>query len=613
MAKDKPKLPDGVTLEMLKENWKEAIAAYQPAFKRAQVIDATDRGKLWKAINAKFPKYQILPDTNHVSYVKANLLASLYSVGRSAHLLATSEHDIDTVENINLILDHIWDTQKVAYHQMLAGERAALLNMGVTQVGWDNSILKGTEDMFSKGTISLKNISPLKFMRDPFAIDLATSGYCMTWDEFHKNTILRNKKYAGFKEYLELTSKKLASDTIKAMTDQQTPPTKDYYNVVIHWVQLNGKVHEIHTVDTDHILLVKEDIKPSMFPFAQLFCNIPAGDVIGTSEPSRIFANSVAYNLINSLILTAEVKNQKPPRFVSNMAQINLRDFIQHGADSDYTFIVQGDATRAVHYHQFPQVSQTASSTLSTLAGDMQLVTGVDGKYTGKDTGSLLTTGGMEQMLDQATLIDQPKIVNYEDYTIQLTKLILGNLRAFGSKRSYFLRDPNTRQLKVIDVNYDELKDDTVFDYSIAISAHLPKNKQRIAQMANVIMEKQMQYNQTAQQPVELITAEEWLMMQDLPLKEQMLERMGLERQEDYVDKVAKTIFQYAEFLDLGMSGDDALLATADAIQNNSPQIAPPQGQVELRDEGMPPMEQGMGMNMGEDIEGQLSFDDLEM
>jgi len=564
-------MPDGITIEQLKENWTEAYSAYQPAFKRAQILDATDRGKLWKAINAKFPKYQVLPDTNHVSYIKSNLLASLYSVGRSAHLSPTSEHDQEIVRHINIMLEHIWDTQQVPYYQMLAGERAALLNLGITQVGWDNSIIRGTEDTFTKGSPTFKNIDPLKFMRDPYAIDLDTSAYCMTWDEYHKNVILRNKNYANFKEYLNTHNGATPKDTIKPMTDQPNRPAKNYFRVVIHWVQKDGKVHEIHTIDSEFVLYVKEDIKPSIFPFAELYCNIPAGDVVGTSEPSKIFANSIAYNLMNSIILTAEVKNQKPPRFVNNQSQINLRDFVQHGADSDYTFIVQGDASKAVHYHQFPQVSQSAISTLGTIMQDVQLISGVDGSYTGKDTGSILTTGGIEQMLDQATLVDQPKIVNYEHYTTRLTKLVLGNLRSFGNKRSYFLKDSKTKQYRNISVDFSELKDDTVFDYSLNISAHLPKNKQRIAQVANVIMEKQMQYNAEGQQGVSLMTPEEWLMMQDLPMQEYMLERMGIERSRDYVDKVAKVIFQYAELLDTGMKPEDALLATADAMQTGQP------------------------------------------
>ena len=573
------KLPDNITIELLQSNWKEALTAYRPAFKRAQVLDATDRGKIWKAIRAKFPKYQVLPDTNHVAYVKNNLLASLYSVGRSATLTPTSEHDVSITRQINIILEHIWDTQQVSYYQMLAGERAALTNLGITQVGWDNSILKGTEESFAKGAPTFKNVDPLKFMRDPYATSLDTAAYCITWDEYHKNVIKRNPNYKKeFKKY-EDQQRTLADDTPRNMTDQPKRPTKNYYRIVTHWLQIGDKVHEIHTLDNEHVLYVKEDIKPSMYPFAELYCNIPAGDVIGTSEPSKIFANSIAYNLMNSIILTADVKNQKPPRFVNAQAQINLRDFIQHGADSDYTFVVQGDASRAVHYHQFPQVSPSVVNTLGTLTQDMQLVSGVDGRYTGKDTGSILTTGGIEQMLDQATLIDQPKIVNYEHYTVRLTRLVLGNIKAFGSTRKYFLKDPMDNKHETIEVKFDELKDDTVYDYAINISAHLPKNKQRVAQMANIIMENQMQYQQEGQQAVTLITPEEWLMMQDLPLQEFMMERMQLERSRDYVDKVAKVIFQYAELLDQGIAPDDALLATADAMQTGQPSPFGPSGQ----------------------------------
>lgn len=587
---DKINLPKGITLEQLQANWREADTVYQPAFKRAQVLDATDRGKLWKAINAKFPTFQVLPDTNHVSYVKNNLLASLYSVGRSAHLNPTSENDRDVVQAINNILDHIWDTARVGFYQMQAGERAALLNYGVTQVGWDPKRTGKIGDTFFKGNFTIKNIDPMRFMRDPYVDSLEDAAYCMTWDRFHKNAILRNPNYRdAFKTYLTTSAARTQPqpDTVQKMTDQQNPPTRDYYKIIIHWVLHEGKIHEIHTVENSYVLHVIEDLIPSRFPFAELYCNLPAGDVIGTSEPSRVFANSVAYNLMNSIMLTAEVKNQKPPRFVNADSQINLRDFIQHGSDSDYTFQVRGDATKAVHYHQFPQVSPVVYSIMAALNQDIQQVTGVDGRYTGKDTGSILTTGGIEGMLNQATLIDQPKIVNYEEYTVQLTRLILGYLKKFGLKRSYFIKNPQTRQHETVDVDFTLLKDDTIADYGINISAYLPKNKQRIAQIANVLMEKQMQYGGNGQS-VSLITPEEWLMMQELPLQEYMMERMGLERTKDYVDKVSKVLFQYTELLDTGLSPDDALLATADAMQTGQPSPLGPSGQG-MSEQMMPP------------------------
>jgi hypothetical protein len=585
--KDSTKLPEGLTLDMLKAFWTEANSAYAPVFRRMRIIDATDRGKLWTAIAAKFPTYQILPDTNHVSYVKNNLLASLYTIGRSAHLIPTSIGDVDTVTNLNIALDNIWDSKQIAYHQMLAGERAALLNLGLTQVGWDNSIVQGTGDTFSTGGLAIKNVNPLKFMRDPYAIDLDTAAYCMTWDEFHKNVITRNPLYAHAKDYLDNEAPAPDNSTITLNTDQKTRPTKDYFKVVIMWVLHDSQVHEIHMVNTDHILLVKKSIQPSAYPFADLYCNIPAEDVIGTSEPNKILASSVAINMMNSIAATSVLKNQRPPRFVNKQAQINLREFMAHGSDSDYMFEVQGDASRAVHYHEFPPLPPQLQSIVNTLAMDIQQVTGVDGRYTGKDTGSILTTGGIEQMLDQATLIDQPKIVNYERYTTRLTQLILGNLKAHGHQRKYFMKAKDGKTYDTVDIDFDLITDDTVFDYGINISAHLPKNKQRISQMANVIMEKQMQYGQG--QPVSLMTPEEWLRYQDLPFQESMMERMKVERSVDYVAQTMKVLSTYADLIEQGVDPETAMLTTADSIQSGEPPM-PPQPQQPMT--AQPPMGQ---------------------
>ena len=111
---------------------------YRRPLKRIQLLDAADRGRMWEALKAKcLPCYQILPDTNFVSYVKENILASVYSVGKCAELLPTTPEDKDLVAQLNIALNHCWSLSNVAQFQMEAGERAALTNLGITQVGWD--------------------------------------------------------------------------------------------------------------------------------------------------------------------------------------------------------------------------------------------------------------------------------------------------------------------------------------------------------------------------------------------------------------------------------------------------------------------------------------------
>lgn len=568
------KLPAGVTADTLRSNWQTALTEYTKAHRKVHILDATDRGKLWEAVRATFPAYQILPDTNHVAYVKNNLLASIYTIGKSAQLLPTTEEDIATVHDINIMMDHQWRLGRVGYFQMLAGERAALTNMGVTQVGWDNNLSGGSGSYTYKGMPVLKNIDPLKFMRDPFSDNLETAAWCLVWDVLHKNVLKSNELY---KDTLDTAIEKLKNgDTtlpIESLKDRppetQALSNDNYFKLVTFWIRDGDKIHEIHTLDGTAILCVREDIKPSTFPFATLYCNIPAGDLIGTSEPAKVFANSFAYNLTNSIALTAEYKNQRPPRFISAQSGLNIPSFVKHGNEADYTFVVQGDASRAVYYHQFPMPSQNAASIIGLLGNDIKLVTGINDRYTGKSTGSILTTGGMEAALDQATMIDAPKIANYEEYTVRLTRLILENFMEFSSKRRYLIKDKETNKFSSLEVDFPKLaqkEKETLRTYNLDISSELPRNKARIAQTANVLMEKQMQYASNGGK-VEFITPEEWLMMQDLPHKELMQERMGIQRNVDYTAKVSKILFGYANLVQSGVDPRDALDLVAQDIQ----------------------------------------------
>lgn len=569
------KLPDGIELKDLDEHYRIASAEYSIAQRRARRLDLVDKNRLWEAINAKFPRYQILPETNHVSYVKNNILASIYTVGKSATLIPTSEQDKEIVMQLNAVFDHIWSQLDVPLYQMKAGERAALLNLGITQVGWDNSVVTGLgTDTFQKGRCVLKNINPLRYMRDPFADSLDTAGYVMVWDSYHKSVLLSNENYKDeFKKYLkDRPSGMMPSSTgvPEAPTDRLSANAsgkRDYYKVITHWVRVGDKIHEIHTIDNNYVLYVKENIKPNAFPFAELYCNLPNDDLFGYSEPNKIFANSLAYNLMNSLILTSEYKNQRPPKFINTASGLNVASFTKHGNEADRTFLVNGDASKAVHYHQFPEPTAQAIAALAVLTRDIQQVTGVDDRYTGRDTGSILTTGGINSMLDQVTMIDAPKIENYERYCKRLTQLILYNYIAFSAiKRKYLIKDMKTTKWRSVEIDFPSIPEDTVFEYELTISSELPKNKTAIANMANKLMEMQMQYS--AQNiEADLITPQEWLMMQDLPMKDYMMERMGIQRTANWTEAVSQIVSQYAGLIQEGADPRDAILATADTMQ----------------------------------------------
>lgn len=539
---------------------------YARVHKKMRLLDATDSGDLWRALHAKFPPYQLLPDTNFVSYIKNNILASLYTVAKSAEVVPTSEHDVDVCNQVNVALEYEWDKNRVGYYQFMAGERAALLNLGLTYVSWNKE----------KDDLEFSNLDPIHFMRDPFAKSLEDAGWCCTYESYHKSVFLGNPLYKeAFKQ--KVLAKQISSSTEQVPDYNSKPPvggSDSHYNLFIWWVKnKDGGIDEIHTIDSNVILHRIENITPNMFPIAELYCNLPGNKLVGVSEPAKIFANNVVYNMMDSIAYTSEYKNQRPPKFVNTQSQLNIRAFAKHGNEADKTFPVQGDASKAVHYHQYPAVSNQLYQRMATMAENIQNVTGVDGRYTGRDTGSIITTGGTEEMLNRVTLIDTPKVMEYEAYTARLTEIVLRMLLEYAPKRSYLVKDPkqssSTADVKYVtaEIDFPNIDSETLFKYVIQISSELPKNKQRIQAWANTMMEKQMQYASQGQQ-IDIITPEEWLRMQDIPYKEQMLERMGTDRSLNAWIEANSVVNDYANLIEAGFLPEEAMQGAAANLES---------------------------------------------
>lgn len=570
-------LPEGVKLSHIKEQIKNTDAQYTKVLERMRILDGTDRGKMWDVIKARFPKYQLTPDSNWVNYIKENLVASIYTTGRYAQLMPKSDEDISFVVEFNSALETIWDNIKAEYYQFLAGERAALLNIGITQVGWDKTLIGGTKNHWYQGDIKFKNIDPMKFRRDPYADTFDNAEFCYYYDDYSLAVIKAKELYRARLTEIEkaigtLDNTNSLTEAITPATDRQKKSTtsSNYHRVTYFYTVYNDdsekegyKIAEIHLLDDEYVLYCNKDLKPRMLPFAILYCNEPAGDIVGTSEPAKQFQSNLAYNLLNSIYATHAYKAQRPPRFVNADSGINLRQFAKYGNDADKTFIVRGDATTAVHYAQFPQLPPELLQVKQDLGRDIKDCSGIDEMYSGKNTGSIQTTGGMDTLMEATSQRDNQKLLLYEEYTKRLTELVVNNLVQFGDKRSYTVTDPITQQTKMVTFDFPKIDDDIRFRYSLDIDTYLPRNKARLAMIANMLLEKQAQYKPDP----EIITVEEWLLMQDIPFKDMIFKRMGIQRNTRITEQVAQTLEMFATLVEGGVEPDLAVEQVANQLQ----------------------------------------------
>jgi len=570
-------LPDSIKLSDVQKRIKDTNSHYNKVNARMRILDGADRGRVWDVIRAKFPHYQLTPDTNWVNYIKDNLVASIYTTGRYGTLTPKSQDDIQLCVEFNAAMSTIWDNIRAEYYQLLAGERAALLNLGITMVGWNDKIIGGTRNYWYKGDIIFKNVDPMKFRRDPYADEFDNAEFCYYFDDFALPIICSKDIYKDrIKELKKALGEKLdvqrADDIIPAETDRRQKDVDDkgyhrityYYQIYTADTEEGYKIAEIHMLDDMYVLYCNQDLKPRMFPFALLYCNLPAGDLVGASEPAKVFGNYITYDLLNSIYATYAYKAQRPPRFVNTQSGINLRQFAKYGNDADKTFPVNGDARAAVHYAEFPQLPPELLTVKQGIGADIQLASGIDAMYAGKDTGSIQTTGGMDSLQAATTQRDNTKIALYEQYTRRLTELVVNNLVQFGDKRTYTVKDPITQQVKTVTFDFPEIDDDIRFRYDVDIQAYLPRSKARLSMAANMLLEKQAQYKPNP----EIITTEEWLLMQDIPFSDLIFKRMGIQRNTRITEQVAKTLEMFADLVDSGMDPNAAVDQVAQALQN---------------------------------------------
>lgn len=572
-------LPEGVSLQAIKDRIEETDSKYTKVLQRMRILDGADRGKLWDVVEAKMPKYQLTPDSNWINYIKENLVASIYTTGRYANLVPKSEDDKQFVIEFNSALETVWENIRADYYQFLAGERAALLNIGITMVGWKKNTIGGTKNHWYQGDIMLKNIDPMKFRRDPYADVFDNAEYCYYYDDYSMSIIRSKELYAKRIQEIEkqigkLKEKGLISDTVPAATDREKTNSAqtNYHKVTYYYTMYTTsdkkdkegyKIAEIHLLDDEYVLYCNPDLKPKMFPFAILYCNEPAGDIVGASEPAKQFKSNFVYNLLNSIYATHAYKAQRPPRFVNQASGINLRQFAKYGNDADKTFIVNGDATKAVHYAQFPTLPPELLQVKQDLGRDIKDCSGVDEMYAGKNTGSIQTTGGMDTLTEITAQRDNQKILQFEMYTKRLTELVVNHLITFGDKRTYTVSDPITQQVKTIELNFPEVDDDIRFRYELDIEMYLPRNRARLSSIANMLLEKQAQYKPDP----EIITVEEWLLMQDIPFKDMIFKRMGIQRNTRITEQVAQTLEMFATLVDGGVDPDVAVDQVANQLQ----------------------------------------------
>lgn len=551
-------------------------------------------GKFWELLQEKLPKHQIMPDTNYLEYVEKNIVNSVYSGVYVANVLPRHYEDNDIAEKLNAFLDY--HSNKIGLKSMFPqlGSDVVLYNIAGIQVGWDSHSISGTSHEREQGKADLSFVPHNQIYLDP-----STTNYLSGRAMFRSRRLtifdLLNEKdlKAGAKAYVKQLSSDESNDfkpvtmspeEIGDIHNDNSSSSSNEFSREVNLLECFFKVEEedgswridhIFIADHDFILYVKEDIQPKRFPIRVLYGEKPTSDPYGIPQLYKIMANITTLNMIDSLEATHFYNTQNRSKLVNVKSGINYRMFAKHGNTPHLAFPVHGNPADVVKYVDVQPLPE-AGALKERLENAIFLVTGVDMRYIGRDTGSIQTTGGTDLSQQRiVSMTDSLRIINLERFVEDVTASIIDFYIEHGNEYTAVKREKGSN--RALDDKNGDLKvdfnkiEDNSFDYSMNATPHLPSNKIRLAEAADHLMELQGQY----QFDPPLITPEEWMMYKDFPQKNLQLQRMRRDAQRNDQRDMEETLLNFAGLLDKGLEPEEAIqvLVEEKQIQRDNPKL----------------------------------------
>lgn len=566
-------------LQKIIDKYRHFVAEKEDYSRTCRQLDAYDSGNFWKHVKAKLPKHQMLVDTNYINYIKMAQLNSVYSSGYIADVTPRDFTNEDLAKKVNMFLEYVYDANNLNYYQTLAGERAALLNVGAVLFEWDSSTKHGCTKDYS-GSIKPRFIETSSLYLDPAVRDYKEGSALFIAEVVSKSELCKNPKYA--EEIKKLDAIKSQANTAgvsspeygRSYIGSKVPNKEDDVVYLLNAFIKNDKggIDQYLIADEKVILEQKENIKPNRFPVCVLYGLPPTKDVYGYNVTKICLQNCLAINLLDSMGVTHVYAQQRRATLVRSDIGIDVDYLAANINNPDVTMMIQGDPQKAVHQLDLPDLPNYLVEYRSKLEESIFLISGIDATYTGRNTNSITTTGGVERLQQRSGLTDASRIAMLEHFAKDMTQLILEFYIAFGDEYEIPTKAKHQALKEITNINFKEIRDNKVtFDYSMNASPYLPKNRIRYAEAATQIMEMQAQY----QMNPPLITPEEWLSYQDFPQKNLMLQRMEAQRMQDDVAEISENVVNFSSLMQQGVSPDGAVQMLADekAMMREQPKL----------------------------------------
>jgi hypothetical protein len=527
-------------------------------------LDAFDRNQQWELSN-KLPSWMPKPVTNFVHLVKYTKRAALAMENPTGKLRATSPNDVPRMEELQRAYEFVWDkirARKVIRQNI---ETAKLLGTGIAQVYWDenvegrlgSTVLGGTGSKY-EGEIRIKEVDPGCFYPDPSAFTIEDCQFIHIVERKPMEWLKKHPLFGkGLKDQKETNdSPDSRGEIYHRDYGVGSDGLIDFHQ---HFEKIpnpnGGFTYKVTYLAGENIVHVIEKLQPNRYPFAILQDFPQRQDFWAKSTCEFILDNQKIINKVESIIAMIGTLMQNPQKIVSKESGINPKEVAKFGNAPGHTFTANGDPNRAMVYVQPPQIPTVLFNLLETAKQNIREITGLTEAYMGQTVGSLQTSGGIDSLIERATMRDRDQMYDVELYIEQLSSLIIDFIVTnYTEPRMIRILGEQPDQYhfqEFLGVAYQDLE----FDFFIDVSAKAPVTRMKEAQEAKELLNLQGQY----QFAPAVIKPQEYIKLANYTNKDQLIQRMNAEEQQNKLQEITNITNMVVESVTNGVPPEEVI------------------------------------------------------
>lgn len=518
-------------------------AAKSGTLKKWRQIKSLYNGTFWDLFKAKVKDHTLIPDTNYIEYVVNAFINSIYSGAYIPEAEAIKSEANEYIPFLNAFIEYTWKKNGMKKRYTEWGENVTLYNMQPVKLYIDKTkhTIKDSEGKKSKQEISevkMETISPFSIFLDPSVNDFKEGQAVFIAKNVNIYTLKQDPRYRdATNRYLEKVSDKI---TIRNPEDGTVQGVGNKtISIIEFYVKEDGAIIEGMIIDNKE-LIYKKKLSVTEFPLEILYQRKPNDGPYGVPLVAKILNSYIALNLLDSMDATQPYLAMNRPKFFDIKSRINPRAFKNYGNTPGSTFGMFGDPTKGIFYQDVQFIPDTTNIKQRLEMGIFN-VTGVDPAYKGRQTNSIITTGGVEAQQARVTMMtDNAPLVALESFVEDLATQFLDY--------NIYLNDKIEIDMGgYLDVDgkktFKELKD-IEFKFLLESKPYVPMTKETLFEVMVRLYEMQGQYNFQ----IPLILEEDLIDEMPIPAvkKERFLQRFTKEKASSAALERRETLLTFA-------------------------------------------------------------------